>query len=355
MTIKKFMHFLFCFIVTLGVATPAFAWQNDSEQPGSVLVFHKFIRGTYNDFVNQQTVQARTEIEISVRCPEGAACTKDTVVRMRAHWVCPGCTETSFDLKTTVNGSLYFNPEGVTVLGNLVTANAFPNNATTTIAVPNCPRGYLIVWVINDQGQAIKYDGLIGDAVLREGTTPQEWVSARSYNAVPIQAADWLSTGDPTDLDWQGDLDFDGSEYRPITGKIFGTVRYEDLVAPFTVQTYLTLLTLDVVANRANPVTTVGLNFYTTGEDLVDAATSFLCWAEVRLTTINSTFTDVSMGRKGLLESTYAEQQLDFFTSVPVTLLGIVETKEFIAGFQYRDYSYSLYNDGNPVETTFKP
>jgi hypothetical protein len=62
------------------------------------------------------------------------------------------------------------------------------------------------------------------------------------------------------------------------------------------------------------------------------------------------------MGRKGLLESTYAEQHPDLFTTVPVTLLGIVETKEFREGLlQIRDYAYSLYNDGNPVNTTFKP
>src|SRR2546425_9896218 len=30
-------------------ATPVAAWQNDSEQPGSVLGFPKFIRGTYAD------------------------------------------------------------------------------------------------------------------------------------------------------------------------------------------------------------------------------------------------------------------------------------------------------------------
>src|SRR5882762_5884176 len=111
---KNWMRASFCAALLLGLTAPAFAWDvNDSEQPGSVLVFPKFIRGTYSDPAHAQPVQARTEIEISVRCPDGATCDKDTRVRMRAHWVCQGCTENSFDLETTVNGSLYFNTEGV--------------------------------------------------------------------------------------------------------------------------------------------------------------------------------------------------------------------------------------------------
>src|SRR5437879_9357541 len=52
--------------VAAPAAAPVAAWLNDSEQPGSVLVFPKFIRGTYADpFVTGQTAQARTELEIS--------------------------------------------------------------------------------------------------------------------------------------------------------------------------------------------------------------------------------------------------------------------------------------------------
>jgi hypothetical protein len=329
---------------------------NDSEQPGSILVFPKFIRGTINDVgVSGQTVHAITEFEISVRCPDGATCTADQVVRMRGHWVCPGCTETSFNLKTTVNGSLYFNPEGVTAVGGVVTAQVFPNNATTTVALPPCPNGYLIVWVVDGGGNAIKFDGLIGDAIIREQSiiSPPSG-TARAYNAIPIQANEWLSTGERTDLDGQGDLDFNGSEYRMITGRIFGTVRYENALLPEgNVETLLTLLTLDVASNRPNPPTNVGLNFYTTNEDLVDTARSFVCWTSDRLTTINPGLTTQRMGRKGLVESTYAEQNTN-----AVTILGLIETREHYIGFPTapgRDYVYSLYHDGNPVETTFKP
>ena len=350
--------------VAAPAAAPVAAWPNDSEQPGSVLVYPKFIRGTFADpFVTGQTAQARTELEISVVCPKDATCEANQAVRLRAHWVCPGsstnpiCPEASFDLETTVGGTLYFNPEGVVVVAGVITANAFPSNATTTIPLPPCDRGYLIVWAIDGNDTAIKFDGLIGDAILRDPSIdPANRLSARGYNAIPIQAGDGVvSTGDPTDLNGDGHLDFDGNEYQMITGTIFGTVRYENLTtAPEgPVETDLTLLTLDVASNRPNPLTSVGLNFFTTGEDLHDAGTSFYCWKEQRLTDILASLTTQVMGRKGLLQSYFAEQN-----GAPVTLLGIIETKEFYRlapSVISRDYAYSLFNDSDPVATTFQP
>ena len=338
--------------------SPLATWGNDSEVPGSVLVFPKFIRGTFSDvFVTLQPAHAITELEISVVCPPGATCGLNQAVRLRAHWICPGCAETSFDLETTVGGTLYFNPEGVVVVAGVLTANAFPSNATTTIPLPPCDRGYLIVWAIDGNDTAIKFDGLIGDGILRDGTDGFPWISGRGYNAIPIQAGDGVvSTGDPTDLNGDGHLDFDGNEYQMVTGTILGTVRYEHLttVPEGPVETDLTLLTLDVASNRPNPLTSVGLDFYTPDEQFVDVGTPFYCWSEQRLTDINAGFTQQRMGRKGLVASTYAEQN-----GVPVTLLGIVETKEFFnatGGFRLdRDFAYSLFNDGNPVVTRFQP
>src|SRR2546427_2524903 len=230
-------------LLNVKVAAPvaAVAWPWNSEQPGSVLVFPKFIRGTFDDhLVSGQLVHARTQLEISVVCPQDATCGANQAVRLRAHWVCPGCTETSFDLTTTVGGTLYFNPEGVTAIGGAVTASVFPSNATTTIPLPPCDRGYLMVWAIDGGDIAIKFDGLIGDAILHDIDLSNPEIQAQSYNAIPIQAGDGvLNTGDPTDLNGDGNLDFDGNEYQMITGKIFGTVRYENLVGTSQVETDL--------------------------------------------------------------------------------------------------------------------
>src|SRR5947207_9125460 len=129
MTTKKWVGLLICLAVTLALTAPALAWLNDSEEPGSVLVFHKFVRGTGNDLgVSGQAIHALTELELSVVCPPGDFCAAGTRVRLRAHWVCPGCAESSFDFDAAVGGTLYFNPEGVTV---------FPNNVRTVIPAPD--------------------------------------------------------------------------------------------------------------------------------------------------------------------------------------------------------------------------
>src|SRR5438445_2324491 len=239
----KSIRNLLLVLLGIGVAGPAAAWGNDSEQPGSVLVFPKFIRGTIDDLYSAQPFHAVTEFELSVVCPANTSCSNNAVF-LRANWVCPGCAETSFDLKTTIGGTLYFNPEGVVVIANVATANAFPSNATTTIPVPPCPRGHLIVWAVDSAGRAIKQDGLIGDAVIREPTLGRGGpCSARGYNAIAIQAGDGVAnTLDLTDLNGNGALDFNGSEYQMVDGNIVGTVRYESAITPGAVHTALTLL-----------------------------------------------------------------------------------------------------------------
>ena len=398
----KSMRILLLGLLSIGVAGPATAQLGDPQQPGSVLVFPKFIRGTFNDTaVSLKTVHAKTELEISVVCPTaltgpgGPGCALGQIVRLRAHWVCPGvdhpsspatCAEKDFDLETTVNGSLYFNPEGVTTMCTpgpfpvcTISSEVFPNNvSTTSFNPPNCDRGYLIVWVINSSGQPIKFDGLIGDAILRTPTdvtmknpTP---TSARGYNAIAIQAGPdgpGFTTGSPTDLNGDGRLDFNGAEYMQVPGKIVGTVRYGNSVTAFgmpavlqggNVRTDLTLLTLDVFSSLGNLATNVGLNFYSTDEQFHSAATSFVCWGEQSLTNIDTNFRVQTMGRKGLVESRFAVQQ-SFATVTPtltpVSVLGLVETFEYLApgGNEtdlVRDYAYSLGGD-IPVTTSFVP
>jgi hypothetical protein len=403
MTTKR-SCFLFCLTLALGLSSTAFTWPlNDSETPGSVIVFHKFIAGS-TATPDQGTV-ATTTFEISATCPkDSGGCALNQAINLRAHWVCGGvqnsgdvvCPETDFNLSLTVNGTVVFDADG----------NGAPR--------PPCRRGYLIAWVIDDSsvGNAIKFDGLIGDAVIRSSVS-----GARAYNALPIQAVEWLGTGQTTDGNGNGALDFDGrEEYRAITGKVFGDVRYEDSRHA----TELTLLTLDVRSNAPNPLTTVSLNFYNENEDPISTGRNFHCWTEDKLTDIDGNL-NTSFGTKGLFESTSATQD-----GRPVTLVGIVESEETLtlpvsvpvpgqqtsiivpfpvpltgiactalanppsctinrtgtcsppfffncncvsatctltvnpqtvvgSAVGTRDYAYSLYNDANPVETTFYP
>src|SRR5262245_1596053 len=109
------------------VAQPANPALNDSEQPGSLIVFPKFISG------KTRWGYPRSEFELSVLCRfgfkepvSGAGCLapygEGFTVKIRAHWVCPGkediksqfiCHESAFALYTPVFGTLSFNPANV--------------------------------------------------------------------------------------------------------------------------------------------------------------------------------------------------------------------------------------------------
>jgi hypothetical protein len=317
---------------------------SNPQAPGSVLVFPKFLAGTTADG------EPRSAFEIGITCPKGndgkpGVCEQRTQVKLRAHWVCPGsqdpaekfiCKETNFDLRTTVTGTIVINP-----------ANA--GHVTQQVPIPPCEAGYLIVWVINESDQPIKYDALIGDAVLREFDD-----APAAYNATPIQA----HPEDETFAVRDKGLSFKGERggYQMVTGQIQGTVKYDQLDdSPYSV-TALTLLTLDLRSNRPNYPTFVDLNFYSEDEVLLSTSHEFICWSQVLLSDINPNLTATGLSPKGLVVS---EQAVKFpifgITDVPgeVTLLGIVETA--IWDGACRVYSYSLYNNSKAVPTVFEP
>jgi hypothetical protein len=243
---------------------------------------------------------------------------------------------------------------------------------------------------------------LLGHEVQRDFDT-----TAHALNGLPIQAGEWLVTGDPTDVNGDGALDFDGCEYREITGTIFGNLRYDsDDSSNPAIETSMTLLTLDVHSNAPNDTTDVGLNFFDENEQLISTAAHFTCWAEIEPTDLNPSLlaSNPNWTERGLVRSTYATQY-----GKPVTLVGFIETKEgftreiavpelpvklcdlvptqvadkctMVLGVKVctlktvmqsvcfngtvlpnavsvpgnRQYAYPLLNDGEPVPTTFIP
>lgn len=357
MNCGKWVRVSLLLMLALTLAIPAMAQVrpltlSDSQEPGSVIVFHKFIKGEVS--LNGDSVP-RTEIEVGVVCPKGAVCEQEQDVKIRFHWVCPAdqtfenkyiCKEVDFDAEVTVNGKLVFNPNG----------GKYPP--------PPCDRGYLIGWVIHEDTFApIKFDGLIGDAVIRE--TSQD---AAAYNAVPIQAYYGDVHRAPRTLGAGGSLVFDGTagHYQAITGREYCDVRFDKRTGSVQTGTTLTLLTLDVRSNRGNNPTFVDFNCYNEDEKLVSVSTEFICWTQVGLSRtlngippINSVLTETGMGsRKGLCLTKTAEQVPSPFgddIEVPkdVTLLALVETLEFDG--QMRLTAHSCYNDSFPVPTTFYP
>jgi hypothetical protein len=350
------------------LAAPAFAQVrpttlSDSQEPGSVIVFPKFIQGTTEAGSGQ--IVPISELEIGVVCPKGVTCTEHQPVKIRFHWVCGStqadentsfiCKETDFDVSATVWEKIVLTPNGE--------ATGFYRAADPTGGLPNhfapaanCPQGggYLIGWVINPANdRPIKFDGLIGDAHLR----PLEAeFGLAGYDAIPIQADPALANGAAITTNANGALFFDGAagHYQAVTGQVMGDIRYttSQNSGVFT-EGILTLLTLDVRSNRPNRPTFVDLDFFggnpsvIGNENQLSTSTEFICWEEVAITDINANLITSIMGRKGVFVSAPATDN----AGNPVTLLGL---SEFIEAFASASFT-GLFNSSVPVPTRFVP
>jgi hypothetical protein len=356
---KRRLPSLMSLMPALLFAMPAFALNftdpaglADTAEPGSVLVYPKFSSESVvvDAGTGGQFTAPRTEIELGAVCPKNVLCSDD-IVRVRVHWVCPGtsqtsasvCQETDFDVRLSVNGKLRFNPSGIAMDGG------------TTVAQAPCTRGYAIAWVIDNFGRPIKFDGLIGDAVLRNTATVLESYSALAIQADPaLENKALISTG--TDASGALVLPFDGGSghYQMVTGQISGDVRYDqDDTRPFA-DTFLILLTLDVRSNLLNQPIDVALDFYNQNEVLESTAIRFVCWTQTQLSTLDSNLTRAIMGTpKGVVVSGQAVQEPNFgFT----TLLGLIQTIESPVGGaanQTRTYNIRPSNNSVPIATSF--
>jgi hypothetical protein len=376
----------------LALATSAFAQARpvglaDSQEPGSVIIFPKFIN--MPSVIVDGVAATRTEIEIGAICPPLAlfarneiGCTEHAPVKVRFHWVCPAveninsniCRETDFDVVLSVNGKLAFPADGTLINANSPVVPAAP-----------CPRGYLIGWVIRATDDApIKYDGLIGNAVIRGPNlaTSGSSTAVSAYAAITIQA----NTGDATgavlgSANSSSPLNFTSANttgtYQAITGVQVGDVKFDKTTpgAPLPNvlnETFLTFLTLDVRSNQPNNPTFVNLDFWNESnagvsstnpnfERLLSTFHEFVCWDQVQLSDIDPNLTQAFMGtRKGIVlagPATKIENGAPGDGTGPVTLIGLVETVEGTVanGFQERKYNFNMQNDSFPVNTTFFP
>jgi len=374
--IKATMRSMLLIVPALALAMPAFAQTrsaklSDSQEPGSVIVFPKFINAPAVPLEDGGTAPA-SALKIGVVCPKGATCSSDQVVTIRFHWVCGAsaantvCQETNFDVTATVFEKIILVPDGTPEDGY---KTGLP---TKSVPAAPCPGGYLIGWVIDPAtDQPVKFDGLIGSADLRDviGTGVQFGLALASYPAIPIQAdpklATFPATGSAINTSSTGGLVFDGAagHYQEVTGRVFGNARYTQTGSPGT-QAFLTLLTLDVTSNRPNNPVFVDLDFFggnpsTIGnENQTSTSTNFICWEEVALDAISADLTTTQMGLEGVFASAPA-----VIGTKRVTLLGIVRTSETeiaVVGpppitIILRETLDTLSNDSVPVSTTFTP
>jgi hypothetical protein len=358
-------------VPALALAVPAFAQVrdptlSDATEPGSVIVFPKFINGS-GVLLTEGAPAPATELEVGVVCPKGATCSEHQPVKIRFHWVCGTteanlagsfiCSETDFDVTATVFEKIVLVPDGTPQNGY---ASGLP---TKTIPAAPCLGGYLIGWVITPTTDTpIKFDGLIGDAVIRTSATAQA-----SYNAIPIQADPNLANLAGVTTNGNGALLFDGKSghYQAVTGQVLGDMRYTNTAGATVTRGVLTLLTLDVKSNRPNNPVFVDLDFFggnpsaIGNENQLSTSTEFICWEEIPITSINPDLTNTVMGRKGVFVSAPATKVGIFGISDetgPTTLLGLAETQEGPAAAPTARVSFSnLFNSSVPVPTHFLP
>jgi hypothetical protein len=343
--------------VALGIAAPSLAQSPEpssvSEEPGSVIVFPKFIKGTV---AVDGVTRPQTEIEVQARCPNGATCPEEEPVKMRFHWVCPGsediapkyvCKETDFDVVVSVNGRVLLNPEDTRFPGDYF-GSASP-----------CPKGYLVGWVISpNTGRPIKYDALTGNAVLRDPSGAIE-----SYEAIAIRADPNLAvraevateidsrTGTPS-------LVFDGAaaHYQTVAGGVPTNLAYHKLTGPLsTSEAFLILLTLDVRLNRPNYPTVIDLDFRADQGNRASTSWNFRCWSEIQNPNIDANFTLAGARTRGLVVISGAATKVPYggVSDIPgpVTLLGLVPTDEG-RGRRTMDPAYIVKRFDNSKPTT---
>jgi hypothetical protein len=335
----------------------------DPSEPGSVLVFPAFVRGTV------ATGVPATEIEISVHCPIDLqpCAAPGTNVRLLGQWVCPGqvetniCKQNNFILTTTVEGTVSFNTEASAVGVNF---------ATVKVPAPLCATGYLVVYAVDTRNRPISFDGLVGDAVIRWNSH-----SAGAYKAIAIQGAATGGSGTPITLGPGGGLVFDGTDnhYAAVTSTVMATVKYDTVTpaADAPVTTFLVLLTLDVLSNRPNNDVFTDIDFYDASENILSESVDYVCWTAGPLSTIDPNLTRDFLTRKGFFVSIDANKvPVEGIADAagPVTQLGLIDTQECpgSAGCTanvpvtasnnptvVNHYAYRTDDDSVPVPTTF--
>ena len=392
-------------IPALALAMPAFAQRSptlsDSQEPGSLIIFPKFINDVPVTTGGDNAVLPRTEIEIGVVCPPGTTptttvCFEHQTIKIKFHWVCPGsddlttkfiCPETDFEIFASLNGKLAFSADGTPI-----------NSNSPRVPAPPCRNGYLIGWVVDNADRPIKWDGLIGDAVLRgPALVPSAGglvsTAVEAYTAITVQAAeDALPTGallTGTGTPPGSELPLDGlvGGYKAVSGgtrgKLYADVKYDNVTARPVAgvpapgnalsSTWLVLLTLDVDSGFPNLPTFVDLDFY--NESLNTVSTSnpnfefhisahhhFICWDQIQLSDLDANLTQAFMGtRKGvvIVSNPHKVGFAGITNDEPggVTLIGLVQVFEGVTSppaFAERSYIFNMYNNSNYVATEFE-
>ena len=209
-------------------------------QNGSMLVFPRMTKGSFG-------AKPKSEVTITVNCPTGASCNPADTVLIRGVLVCDknsnfvsrSCRRTGFhmlpptEINTKVGSTLTFHQDiGQVVAGS----NPMP--------VAQCTNSSLFVYVTNQLGEPLSWNGLSGFALLRSKAT----VSA-TYSGFQIQTISSLIQKDPIPGGGSGNSPsfvFDGlTQFKRVTNEGTGTIQWGKV-------TSVSLVTIDTQFDLSN-------------------------------------------------------------------------------------------------------
>jgi hypothetical protein len=165
-----------------------------------------------------------------------------------------------------------------------------PNDTLTLITAyhnPDQARGYAVVYAVDESGDAISFNHLIGNQMAING------IERFEYSVNPVDFRAFGDDGAATDVDGDGVRDLDGAEYE--------TCPDELLVPRFIGQTsgaapaggfFNGSLILIDLNSGADFNTSVDFLTYNDNEEVFSGEYSFSCWANPRLLDISGVFGD---------------------------------------------------------------
>ncbi len=237
-------------VALLALAAPLAA---DVPRPGSVLVFPLHRSG--DTFTLISVTNTRTQPGSDVR----------------AVYQYVNATPDPSDPLKALSCSVVYRSEQLTAGDTVSTFTSCHN-------VSGIRQGYLVVAAKSaTSGLAVSYDHLVGSS-LHVGPT------GALFSLMPYSLRAATPPGAPTDLDSDGRLDFDGSEYEPLPELL-----HVDSFAGIA-DSRLVLLALGPEFNQS---VSVKADVYNDNEFPLSVTFSFRCWTDVRLSELSGLFTQL--------------------------------------------------------------
>jgi len=166
-----------------------------------------------------------------------------------------------------------------------------PNDTLSLITAYHNPEqalGYLVVYAVDADGNAVAADHLIGQSMSINGIDRFEF----SVNPVDFRAIG--AEGDLTDVDGDGEQDLDGAEYERLPNELL-VPRFigqsGGLFDPLLLPSYYTSRLILIDLHSGNDFdTTVDFLIYNDNEEVFSSEATFRCWDSVKLTDISGAF-----------------------------------------------------------------